>query len=378
MQMGRWFGYRPGYLDLCRLFTTTELVRWYRHIAMAEAELRREFDRMVQTGSTPANYGLRVRTHPDGMIVTALNKMAHSRTQRLSYAGQIVQTAHFATNANVVRANLETMDRFLQSCGGKSAATETNSAWLWLNVKSEHLLQSLLGSFTVASENWRLQKAELVKFIRCQADAGELVAWTVALVNTRGDASTFALTGCDVGITLRKPEEGTWLGDEVPPLFTAPNANIQSPSHQALDLDLPAMTLTKSMLAELLAKREVQNGASLFKVAEVAMLTQCCEESTTLGVAAERLTAMRRPPGEDGKRRSRIDGGVARQLRPKTHGLLLVYLIEPKGHQEWPRIAPFVGLAFCFPTSETATGVEYRVNKVWDAMGDQEEEDGDD
>jgi len=30
MQMGRWFGYRPGYLDLCRLFTTRTLMDWYR------------------------------------------------------------------------------------------------------------------------------------------------------------------------------------------------------------------------------------------------------------------------------------------------------------------------------------------------------------
>ena len=29
MQMGRWFGYRPGYLDLCRLYTTAELVKWF-------------------------------------------------------------------------------------------------------------------------------------------------------------------------------------------------------------------------------------------------------------------------------------------------------------------------------------------------------------
>src|ERR1035438_4448439 len=29
MQMGRWFGYRPGYLDLCRLYTTPELLEWF-------------------------------------------------------------------------------------------------------------------------------------------------------------------------------------------------------------------------------------------------------------------------------------------------------------------------------------------------------------
>jgi hypothetical protein len=49
--------YRPKYLDLCRLFTTEDLRRWYRHIALAEVELRREFDRMKAAGLTPRRYG---------------------------------------------------------------------------------------------------------------------------------------------------------------------------------------------------------------------------------------------------------------------------------------------------------------------------------
>ena len=35
MQMGRWFGYRDGYLDVCRIYTTQELAEWYRFIASA-------------------------------------------------------------------------------------------------------------------------------------------------------------------------------------------------------------------------------------------------------------------------------------------------------------------------------------------------------
>src|SRR5262249_20357789 len=46
MQMGRWFGYRPGYLDVCRLYTTQELSEWFGHIADAAEELREEFDLM--------------------------------------------------------------------------------------------------------------------------------------------------------------------------------------------------------------------------------------------------------------------------------------------------------------------------------------------
>ena len=33
MQMGRWFGYRDGYDDLCRVWMTEEAVAWYAHIA---------------------------------------------------------------------------------------------------------------------------------------------------------------------------------------------------------------------------------------------------------------------------------------------------------------------------------------------------------
>lgn len=47
MQMGRWFGYRDGYSDLCRIFTTGELLSWYRHIAAATLELREEINYMA-------------------------------------------------------------------------------------------------------------------------------------------------------------------------------------------------------------------------------------------------------------------------------------------------------------------------------------------
>jgi hypothetical protein len=57
MQMGRWFGYRPGYLDLCRLYTTPDLEDWFQHIAEASEELRREFDHMVAVGGTRRDYG---------------------------------------------------------------------------------------------------------------------------------------------------------------------------------------------------------------------------------------------------------------------------------------------------------------------------------
>ena len=53
LQMGRWFGFRPGYEDLCRLYTTPALRNAYAEITAANDELRREFEEMAALDAKP-------------------------------------------------------------------------------------------------------------------------------------------------------------------------------------------------------------------------------------------------------------------------------------------------------------------------------------
>src|SRR4051794_28909362 len=92
MQMGRWFGYRPGYLDVCRLYTTSQLVGWYSRITAASERLYGEFELMAALGKTPRDFGLRVQTHPDGLMVTAANKSRFTKTIKASFSGTISET----------------------------------------------------------------------------------------------------------------------------------------------------------------------------------------------------------------------------------------------------------------------------------------------
>lgn len=75
MQMGRWFGYRQDYEDLCRVWMPKEAAAWYAHIADATEELQRELKRMERDNATPIQFGLAVRSHPSALMVTARNKM---------------------------------------------------------------------------------------------------------------------------------------------------------------------------------------------------------------------------------------------------------------------------------------------------------------
>ena len=76
-QMGRWFGYRDGYDDLCRVWMPEEAQGWYDHIAESIDELRDELARMQSANATPRDFGLKVRGHPDMLVVTARNKMGY-------------------------------------------------------------------------------------------------------------------------------------------------------------------------------------------------------------------------------------------------------------------------------------------------------------
>lgn len=121
LQMGRWFGYRDGYLDVCSLYMTEEAVGWYSHISTAIDELRSEFRLMEKQNRKPEEFGLKVRTHPDSLIVTARNKMRTGRkvVHSVSLSGRLVETAFLKSMPKSIIDNFEKLNEFVDLLTGK-------------------------------------------------------------------------------------------------------------------------------------------------------------------------------------------------------------------------------------------------------------------
>ena len=100
MQMGRWFGYRPGYGDLIRIYTTGELVAAYRDITIAAEELNGKFREMARVGSKPTRFALYVRSSPAGLLVTAPAKMRSGRRMFVSFSEDVIETIGFPADAD--------------------------------------------------------------------------------------------------------------------------------------------------------------------------------------------------------------------------------------------------------------------------------------
>lgn len=116
MQMGRWFGYREKYRDLCKIWMPEESMAWYSYISMATDKLRAEVQRMQNDELTPTDFGLAVRSDIQGLLVTARNKMRNARDYEtvINLSGEVVETRYVYSSVDMLRRNYEETEAFLK------------------------------------------------------------------------------------------------------------------------------------------------------------------------------------------------------------------------------------------------------------------------
>lgn len=180
MQMGRWFGYRSGYVDLCRLFTSSELNEWYRHITLASEELREEFSYLYEIGGTPEDYALRVRNHPGVLQITSLTKMRYANTVQVSWAGRLVETYQLLKDKNQRHSNFVAADQFICSLGDNYELKGKNL--LWRNVSLKYVLD-FFEKFHLPPSMVKVNLKAITDYINQVNSSGELTDWSVVLMN---------------------------------------------------------------------------------------------------------------------------------------------------------------------------------------------------
>jgi hypothetical protein len=218
LQMGRWFGYRDGYKDLCRLWISEEAFQWYAHITAASDELRREFKRMQRLQLTPKDFGLKVRAHPDSLIVTARNKMrrASSVVRRISLNAKGIETARLRSSAAAIRANRDAVARFvealIQDHGQPTTPSEFGST-IWRDIPKERVA-GLLSEFETHPLNYDFQADQLSDFLETTLEP-RLQMWDVAIPHGGLDGRELDIGGVEVTPAERrvlpKPDSGSLL-----------------------------------------------------------------------------------------------------------------------------------------------------------------------
>ena len=207
MQMGRWFGYRDGYADICRIYMSGETASWYGYISDVMEELRGEFRRMQLAGMTPKDFGLAVRSHPDSLVVTARNKMRTGQliTREIDLFGALVETSVLHRSNELVSQNMASISWMVeQAKASGTEATNTSGYYLWRDIPFTHVLD-FVEMFHNHPSSYLAEKDPLKDYIEWLARNGRSI-WDVLLVNPRDSNNsriTMSICGVEVRAQLR-------------------------------------------------------------------------------------------------------------------------------------------------------------------------------
>lgn len=334
MQMGRWFGYRPGYLDVCRLYTTEDMVEWFSHITYAGEELREEFDLMAESGATPRDYGLKVQSHPM-LLVTSRVKMRTAKNLMLSFSGSLLETVALHRDHEQLQHNFQITKRFLSALTGtrevnpvrlRNGTTQKWRGYLWNHVPVADIIDFLAGYHTHPAA-YKVNGPLIAEFITSLVKEQELVSWTVALIGGGVGKEIHLVDDITIDMLKRKPNASH--------LDRYSIGRLLSPRDEAIDLDDPAW---------LAALDETRNAWR----ADPARMQEKKEPDIPNGPSIRKIRGF----GEEG-----VDAHPER-------GLLLLYVLDPQEADLPNGTPPVAAFGISFPGSSSGLKVEYKVNNI--------------
>lgn len=185
LQMGRWFGYRPGYEDLPRLWTTGDLIANFRALAKIEEEIREDIAEYRRRNLTPMQFAVKVRAIP-GMAITSAAKMKHVHRTSMSYDGQHVQTIRFDhTKADVLRGNWRAAAKLVDGCVQNGAQRSNPKGHILFTGVPLEVVRSFFVSTDICAEHMDLKGSHLLGYLDEMGEA--LGPWNVAVIQPGSD-----------------------------------------------------------------------------------------------------------------------------------------------------------------------------------------------
>lgn len=323
MQMGRWFGYRPGYVDLCRLYTTNQIFEWFNHITMATEEMRNDFDEMTATHQRPKDFRLKVRNHHGLLTITSLNKLYFSEDIEISFSGENPQTYCLLKTKTAIENNFNALKKLISVIGFPQSEDRKI-----LKGKTRHLLYKNVNIEALCEfvDNYQIEQpsisnSTLSDYIKVQAKNRTIFEWSICIVGNTDDLVFIDYKG-NTPPKERKPEDVL----------------------KTYELTYNGQTITMGCSVR---NQQSQRGSSSYLISK-NQIDQTADRQVDLSV-------------------QHIDyKEIKKQRAYEKKGLLLIYALDERGtFFEEKYGIPVIGYSIHFPKIEDEEKVSYKVTKTY-------------
>lgn len=327
MQMGRWFGYRPGYVDLCRLYTTDQIFEWFNHITMATEEMRNDFDEMTATHQRPKDFRLKVRNHHGLLTITSLAKLHFSQNIEISFSGSNPQTYQLLKTKEAIENNFKALQNLIENIGLPKLENrkETRGKIRYLFYPNQNIepLCNFIDSFKI--EQPSIKNATISDYIREQSKNNKITEWSICVVSNTDEMVFIDYQG-NTPLNERKEKESV----------------------------MP-YTL-KSSEEELTLGCSVRNQPKITRTLDYYL------------IAKNQIDDLKDRQVDLSKNGFSTNKEIKEQRAKEKKGLLLIYALDERGTPNVNNGIPIIGYSLHFPKIEDEVKVSYTatINKGFD------------
>ena len=335
-QMGRWFGYREKYQDLCKLFTSAHLIEKFRKFSLQKENFMRRIKTMDEGKYTPRQIGTYIVMY-SGISPTSKNKMRNGEQVFIQLVYDADHTYELHPMTSNVNHNYEVVNNLLNGLEDLNINQQINRTgnWLfWDDIPSSILLDKFFEKYSESTEqirNGTFLKDQMA-YIKKMNEYSELINWTFGLYvggsveNTLGE---FVLSNNKISFKAalrsrpqhfrdKTTKKDTWDGDP----STLENENIKFYS-------IGSLTGPSDELADLAFRHDQAKNK---KTSEYAKYLQLLEDNKDKAKKPLRQ--------------------FVRESRDPKRGFLMIIPVFPKEKNTTEKILkPYLSYAISFPQS---------------------------
>lgn len=219
LQMARWYGFRLGYEDLIRIWTTDGIASWFSELALVEQSLRDSIIALARAGRRSDQMAIRLRAHSK-LLLTARNKATTAAANVDSWSGEHPQTVLLPlSDASRLQQNFGAAEQLVRDVGG---IREVVGGLLARDVQPEIVID-FLRAYQGHDDAVAFRADLIADWIaeRCAAD--ELTDWSVFIASPSA-GRTQTMGGLDIGLVKRRRVGAESIGILV------------DPAHEGVDL----------------------------------------------------------------------------------------------------------------------------------------------
>jgi hypothetical protein len=199
LQMARWYGFRLGYEDLIRIWTTDGIASLFSELALVEQSLRDSIVALGRAGRRPDQMAIRLRAHSK-LLLTARNKAATAVASVDSWSGEHPQTVLLPLSDSARLSNNLALSEQLTADAGEWRLV--SGGFLARDVQPE-IVTAFLRGYQGHDDAVAFLGAEIATWIDERCAAGELTDWSV-FVASPAAGRRLSMGSLEVGLVRRR------------------------------------------------------------------------------------------------------------------------------------------------------------------------------